>query len=579
MVKGLDTDILVIGSGVAGCNTAIEANKRGLNVVVLDKALFVKGGSSRIGRRFIVPSDVYEELYNIPKQQIDLFDFMIRTRYFYDRELGEKIKEAMESSLGYGLELEDLGVQFRRTADGVLWPEPNVGIHSPKADAVGKLILDTLGPEIRRRNITVLEEHMATRLLTNAKGEVVGATALDIATGELVVVRAKSTVLATGTTNTMSVSTPPDTLSGDGYALALRVGAETLDQCQIVWYDYGPGPMIEPKNWRFSIGAWTLKPIGQAGTFRTSDGETVDKRYRHLFPQIDRGGEWILSTARVGQTSATEMREGRPPVTVDYTHIPEVNDWMKRVYWRYDYFEKIGIDPSKDKIHVCISPHTTTGGLRITSETQIYGVPGLYAIGGVSALGTGMTICVASGKWAAEATADRAKEMAMPELDWSQVEEEEAKIHAIRTKKVKDGIRPATLKWQLKELMWEKCGFFKNEKEMTEGMNELLRIEQEELPKMSLDTDTTAFNLGLVEYLEVENLLLCNKIYIESSIKTTETRGTFIRTDYPKPGTRRHVVAKLEDGKPTYTYIQCPPEVMAVILARARQMGLPEGFY
>jgi succinate dehydrogenase/fumarate reductase flavoprotein subunit len=485
--------------------------------------------------------------------------------------------------------LEDLGVQFRRYPDGTLWPEPGVGLHSPKADAVGKLILDTLGPEIRRRNITVLEEHMATRLLTNAKGEVVGATALDIATGELVAVRAKSTVLATGTTGTYSVSTVPDTLSGDGYALALRVGAELLDMCEIVWYDYGPGTLPDkewPKGWRFSIGAFTLRPFSPtlkhegAGEFLTEDGSDVFNKYDEWFaPYKAILPDLHQQTGLLAQCSATEMAEGRNPIVVSYRHIPDVRGKMKESWFKYDYLEKIGKDPQKDTIFLGATPHTTMGGIRITAEAQAYGVPGLYAVGGVSALGTGMNLCYASGRWAAEATADRAREMAMPELDWSQVEEEEVKLQAIRTKKVKDGIRPATLKWRLKEIMWEKCGFFKHEKEMTEGLNELLRIEREELPKMSLDTDTTAFNGGLVEYLEVENLLLLDKIYIESSIRTTETRGTFIRTDYPKPGTRRHVVARLENGKPTYTYIQCPPEVMAVIIARARQMGLPEGFY
>lgn len=576
MVRVIDTDVLVIGSGVAGCSTAVEANKRGANVVIIDKTLLGKGGSSRVGRRFIV------------WQQPEVIDFRsggaitglaMSLRYFYDIDLGRKLANVgtsvgPESAWAQVLWLENMGAYFRRYPDGTLWPEPGIGCHSPKADAAGKVILDTLGSEIRHRDITVLEEHMATRLLTN-NGEVVGAMALDIANGQLVAIRAKSTVLATGTTATFSGSSPPDTLTGDGYALAVRAGAELLDQCEIIWYDYGPSTLPDkewPKNWRFSIGAWTLKPAGPGPTFIDEKGEAVGVKYKRFFPSIDRPrfpGDWTGSTARLAQVNAIERAEGRKNVRVDYTRIPNVKDWMRRYWWRYDYLEKIGIDPQKTPIPIGTTPHTTAGGIRITSTTQVFGVPGLYAVGGASAIGTGMTLCVASGWWAAEDTAERAKSMEMPTLDMDQVQEEEKKINNFLTKKVADGIFPAVIKKRLKDLMWEKCGFFKNEKDMTELLNEINRIKEEDVPKMCPQSDTRSFNLGLVEYLEVENLLLCDEIFVESALRKKESRGTFVRTDYPNPGPRRHIIVKMVNGKLNYTYFSPPPEFLKALAAAA----------
>jgi succinate dehydrogenase / fumarate reductase flavoprotein subunit len=589
LVRVIDTDVLVIGSGIAGSTTAIEVNRRGANVVIIDKTLLTKGGSSRVGRRFGAWIPPEEVPFRLPIASGAWTAMSLR--YFYDLELADNLTKIStttgpDSNWGMILWIESLGGYFRRHPDGTMWPEPFIGSHAPKADVVGKMILDTLGPEIRRRNITVLEEHMATRLLTR-DGEVIGATALDVINGELVAIRAKATVLATGTTSTYSNSSVPDTLSGDGYAIALKAGAELIDQCEIVWYDYGPVNLPDkewPKNWRFSIGAWTLRPIGIGPTFVDSKGEVIATKHRHLFPSIDRPSgvaDWTGATARIAQANAIEMAEGHGNIRVDYTRIPNVNSWMKRLWWRYDYLEKIGIDPQKDTIPIGTIPHTTTGGIRITSTAQVYGVPGLYAVGGVSALGTGMPLCVASGWWAGEAGAERARSMEAPALDWSQVQEEEDKINGILAKtreKMPDGVLPSAVKKKLKDVMWEKCGFFKNEKDLTELLNELRRIREEEAPKMCLESDSRAFNTGLVEYLEVENLLLCDEVFVESAIRKKETRGTFVRTDYPKPGPRRHTIAKMVDGKLDYRYFSAPPEVLKGIADRERALGLPPGF-
>jgi succinate dehydrogenase / fumarate reductase flavoprotein subunit len=343
-------------------------------------------------------------------------------------------------------------------------------------------------------------------------------------------------------------------------------------------------PYKEPKNWRFSVGAWSLDPVGPGGELLNAKGESLYDKYQHMFEPYMRKGKGRIDQLRTGtgkwviiKTIAMEVKEGRGSehggCFVSYKHVPDVKKWMKDQWWKYAALEKIGVDPEKDPVEVGYDVvHTLRGGIMTNERCEVLGVPGLYAAGGCACVGTGMTACVASAQWAAESSMERVKSVETPTLDWSQVEEDEEKINRLLGKtmdKIPDGVFSAVLKNRIKKLMLEKAGYWKNGKDMTELLNELKRIREEDLPKMVLKTDSKNYNKGLVEALEVESLLDCCQMYVEKCLMRKESREFLQRTDYPEADPywgpydestgntlgNRFVIAKLINDKIEYRTI------------------------
>ncbi|MCL5318781.1 MAG: FAD-binding protein [Thaumarchaeota archaeon] len=539
----LQTDILVVGSGLAGCIAAMHAHDLGVEVLVLEKGLFAKSGSSVMASRFSLYTFDPKPLSDWgggPYVQPGLID---------DEDLRRNLKvetaSNAQASWRFLAEFENMGALFRRSSDGNIWPQTAGGCHSSKLDMTGKMVMQVLGAQVKKRGVKILESTVATRLLTR-NGEVVGATALDIERGELLAIAAKSVILATGSTAWYPTSTLPDNLSGDGSAMAFRAGAEIADLCEIIFYNY-KNPAVPPRRWVFPIEDWDMKPLD----WRTP--KTLNARGDDIW-QMPEYRRWFTAAAAHGldgkkqgiplwlkvYVNACEIAAGRGTehggVCVSYRHMADLAGKMKESWWRYSFFEKIGVNPTLDLMEVGVVPHLERGGVVTDAKTEATGLPGLFVIGSaISGVG-GLMGCVSTAKWSAKYGVERCQRLEKtPVPDESDIAADENRIsRLLETAGKGEGFFPSSVKRMVKQVLQDTCFFWKDEKTMRQGLERLADIRSYVLPNLRLESGSRRFNQGLVDALDAENLLDLSELYVEMALRKKESRGVFRRLDYPE---------------------------------------------
>ncbi len=559
------TDVLVIGSGLAGCIAAIQAYDLGVEVMVLEKGLFAKSGSSVMASRFSLYTFDPKPLSDWgggPYVQPGLID---------DEDLRRNLRAETASnaqaSWRFLAEFENMGALFRRSPDGKIWPQTAGGCHSTKLDMTGKMVMQVLGAQVKKRGVKILESTVATSLLTRS-GEVVGATALNIESSELLAIAAKSVILATGSTAWYPTSTLPDNLSGDGSAMAFRAGAELADLCEIIFYNY-KNPAVPPRRWVFPIEDWDMKPLD----WRTP--KTLNARGEDIW-QMPEYQQWFNAATVHGldgkkqgvplwlkvYVNACEIAAGRGTdhggVNVSYRHMADLAGKMKESWWRYSFFEKIGVNPTQALMEVGVVPHLERGGVVTDARTEATGLPGLFVIGSaISGVG-GLMGCVSTAKWSAKYGVDRCRRLKAPVLDKAEVAAEEKRVsRLLETVGRGEGFFPSSVKGMIKQVLQDTCFFWKDEKKMLEGLARLANIRLDVMPRVRLESSSRRFNQALIDALDAENLLDLSELYIEMALRKKESRGVFRRLDYPEESkVFTGVRVRLVDGRKEFRTVE-----------------------
>jgi len=113
------------------------------------------------------------------------------------------------------------------------------------------------------------------------------------------------------------------------------------------------------------------------------------------------------------------------------------------------------------------------------------------------------------------------------------------------------GVRPAEVKKRIRQIMWEKIGYIKNEQRMNEALSELAEVREKLVPRMGLETISRNWNYDWVDALDVDDMLDICDVSIRSAIQRKESRGPFFREDYPfidnKNCLKHTVITRLEN--------------------------------
>lgn len=224
-IKRVEADVLVIGGGAAGMRAAIAASDAGAKVVLLDKGLVGRSGMSGTLPYWNIPAPV------IPEDEKRYFEDLMRNSCgLADPKL---LKILVTEGKARVLELEEYGNIFIRDSLGDVSPAHAEG-HS-EARVFTPAYSWIMAMQLFKRGITVYDETFVTSLVKSGD-RVVGATAINLKEAELLAVKAKATILATGGAGhifgmdtRLWQSTNPVELTGDGYALAYNAGAELID--------------------------------------------------------------------------------------------------------------------------------------------------------------------------------------------------------------------------------------------------------------------------------------------------------------------------------------------------------------
>ena len=542
-----ETDVLVIGGGLAGMRAAIEAHDHGAAVLLMLKGKLGKMNAGICSYHYAAvgpwgdPDD---------KNELHLEDVIHSGGYLADQELCKIMIEELKDRV---FEFERYGLMWDRKSDGEMDPYLGAGHSKPRTLSTwmrqaGVDMIHGLRAEMRRRKIPLIEDVMATRLLVK-DGKVVGATALDYLNGILMGIQAKSVIIATGSHHQVfPVTTSPPEGTGDGVAMAYRAGAELMNM------EFGVfiSTLAYPSTFRGILVPTLFKVGDETLHLLNSEGERIMQRYdpEHLE---------MASKDVIARALQTEIKEGRgdgeegDTLYADLRHLPYEAARQKLSELVF-FANKAGIDIKKELIPIRPAAHETLGGIRINKSCES-SLPGLYAAGstvgaiygndGIPGRGTGHAIVFGrrAGQFAAQGARKRDRvsiEKVMDQLD-------DEKMRVFKPMERRSDIRPITVLKKLQHFVGKYFRWAKNEKDLNLGLKEILRIRKEQLPQISLSSHTKRFNLEWVKALEVENLIDMAEIMFEAALMRKETRTMYAREDYPDRDDKnwlKHIVVK-----------------------------------
>ena len=404
-----ETDVLVIGGGGAGCSAAIEANEAGADVIVVTK-LRIGDANTMMAEGGIQAAD--KENDSPVQHYLDAFGgghFAARPELL--RRLVMEAPDAIKW-------LNDLGVMFDKEEDGRMVTTHGGGtsrkrMHACK-DYSGAEIMRNVRDEVLNRQIPVIEFTSAVELIKDDKGQVAGAVLLNMETGDYLVAKAKTVVIATGGAGRLHYQNFPTSnhygATADGLVLGYRAGAPLLYQDTI---QYHPTGVAYPSQ---IFGALVTEKVRSLGAMLVNkDGEA----YAHPLETRDVSASAIIRECANGKGVETPLGSGvwldTPMIEIlgGEGTIEKRIPAMMRMYLNY------GIDMRKQPILVYPTLHYQNGGLEIGGEGFTKTIPNLLvageAVGGIHGrnrlMGNSLLDIIVFGRNAGKAAAAKAKDV------------------------------------------------------------------------------------------------------------------------------------------------------------------------
>jgi succinate dehydrogenase / fumarate reductase, flavoprotein subunit len=540
-------DALVVGAGGAGMRSSLQLAEAGLSVAVLSKVFPTRSHT------VAAQGGIGASLGNMSDDNWywHMFDTVKGSDYLGDQDAIEFMcREAPKVVY----ELEHFGMPFDRNADGTIYQRP-FGGHSANfgekpvaracaaADRTGHAMLHTLYQRNVRARTQFFVEWMALDLVRDAEGDVLGVTALEIETGEVWILQAKTTLFATGGAGRIfAASTNAFINTGDGMGMTARAGI----------------PLEDMEFWQFHptgvAGAGVLITEGvrgEGGILINCNGERFMERYAPTLKDL-------APRDFVSRSMDQEIKEGRgcgpdkDHVLLKLDHLgPEV------IHKRLPSIQEIAlkfanVDCTKEPIPVVPTIHYQMGGIPTNYHGQVVAprdgnpeavVNGFYAIGecacvsvhGANRLGTNSLLdLLVFGR----AAGNHIVEFHQRNKEHKRLPKDAADLPLSRLARLEGaaagngaGERTQDVCAALRKTMQAHCGVFRNNELLTSGVSKVMEL-AERTKRIAIGDKSRVFNTARVEALEVDNLIESAKATIVSAQARQESRGAHARSDF-----------------------------------------------
>jgi len=539
-------DVVIVGAGGSGMRASLQLARAGLNVAVLSKVFPTRSHT------VAAQGGIGASLGNMSE---DNWHY-----HFYDTVKGsdwlgdqDAIEFMCREAPKVVYELEHMGMPFDRNPDGTIYQRP-FGGHTANygekpiqracaaADRTGHAMLHTLYQQNVKARTQFFVEWMALDLIRDAEGDVLGVTALEMETGEVSILQAKCTLLATGGAGRIyAASTNAFINTGDGMGMAARVGL----------------PLEDMEFWQFhptavaGVGVLLTEGCrGEGAILRNVDGERFMERYAPTLKDL-------APRDFVSRCMDQEIKEGRgcgpnkDYIHLDMTHIG-VKDILKRLPSVYEIGHNFAnVDITKEPIPVVPTIHYQMGGIPTNIHGQVVApkggnsnavVGGLYAVGecacvsvhGANRLGTNSLLDLlvfgrAAGNHIVDALAKAPQ--AHKELPADATELPLARL--ARLDAATDGEYAQDVANDIRAAMQQHAGVFRTRALLDEGVDKVVALRRR-VEAIGLKDKSKVFNTARVEALEVENLIECAQATIVSAAARKECRGAHTVVDYER---------------------------------------------
>jgi succinate dehydrogenase / fumarate reductase flavoprotein subunit len=541
-------DAIVVGAGGAGMRASLQLAEAGLSVAVLSKVFPTRSHT------VAAQGGIGASLGNMSEDSWlwHMYDTIKGSDWLGDQDAIEYMCR-MAPRVVY--ELEHFGMPFDRNPDGTLWQRP-FGGHSMNfgerpvqrscaaADRTGHAMLHTLYQRNLRARTQFLVEWMALDLVRDTEGDVLGVTALEIETGEVMILQAKATLFATGGGGRIfAASTNAFINTGDGLGMAARAGVPLEDMEFWQFHPtgvYGAGVLI------------TEGVRGEGGMLLNANGERFMERYA---PNL----KDLASRDVVSRSMDQEIKEGRgcgphrDHVLLKLDHLgPDVI--TKRLPAIREIAIKFAnVDPLREPIPVVPTIHYQMGGIPTNLHGQVVApapgdpggdpnaiVRGFYAAGecacvsvhGANRLGTNSLLDIivfgrAAGDHIVEQNLPRRAHKPLPSDAADAALSRLARLDAATS-----GEQVADVGDAIRKSMQAHCGVFRNQQLLSEGLRQVLELE-ERVKRVAIKDKSRIFNTARVEAIELDNLIETAKATVVSAEARKESRGAQARSDFP----------------------------------------------
>ena len=536
-------DVVIVGAGGSGMRASLQLARAGLNVAVLTKVFPTRSHT------VAAQGGIGASLGNMNE---DNWHY-----HFYDTVKGsdwlgdqDAIEFMCREAPNVVYDLEHMGMPFDRNPDGTIYQRPfgghtaNYGEKAVEracaaADRTGHAMLHTLYQQNVQAKTSFFVEWLAMDLIRDAAGDVVGVTALEMETGDVHVLEAKTTLLATGGAGRIfAASTNAFINTGDGLGMAARAGI----------------PLEDMEFWQFHptgvAGAGVLLTEGCRGEgaiLRNSDGERFMERYAPTLKDL-------APRDFVSRCMDQEIKEGRgcgprkDYINLDMTHLG-ADTIMKRLPSVFEIGHNFAnVDITKEPIPVVPTIHYQMGGIPTNINGQVVVqnddnqsdvVNGLYAVGecscvsvhGANRLGTNSLLdLLVFGRAAGNHIVEFNNKLKLHKpLPANPAGLTLARLD--RLDSTTDGEYAQDVANDIRATMQQHAGVFRTQATLDEGVAKIAAL-RKRVNNIVLKDKSKVFNTARIEALEVENLIESAEATIVSAAARRESRGAHSVNDY-----------------------------------------------
>ncbi len=544
----LEHDVLVIGAGLAGMRAALAAHENGANTGMISKVHPVRSHSNAaqggINAALVDRGDSWEE---------HAYDTVKGSDYLGDQDAIELMCRVAGEEL---ISLEHMGVIFNRDDEGRLGTRAFGGQRRARtffvADFTGQAMLHVLHEQLTKSEIKSYEEWFVTSLVIE-DGECCGVLAIDIRTGRIYAIRAKTVILCTGGLGRIfEPSTNALIVTGDGMALAYNAGVPLMDMEMVQYH---------PTTLKGSGVLITEGARGEGAYLLNKNGERFMEKYAPNMMEL-------ASRDVVSRAETVEIAEGNGIdgcVHLDCRHLGEklIKEKLSQIY---DIgLDLVGVDITKDLIPVQPGMHYQMGGIK-TDVDGLTKVPGVYAAGecacvsvhGGNRLGANSLLdTVVFGHRAGNHAAEVSKGAEYRSINVDAlVKNEEERIRAMQARDA-NGDRVARIRLDMGTAMNQHLGVFRDERGMSEALSGIRSL-KERYGKVPVEDKGRIFNTDLIFALELGFMLDCAEAIGVSALERKDSRGAHTLRDHPgrdDENWMKHVLVTQTEGGPEISHM------------------------